>query len=453
MKIYELINKPSGTYGLNGTSITVNDLLLIENTEDISLLLIEKTFTEAQSLVSSNSLVKGAIYKISGFYKDKISSDYPLKFYNDGNNLGTTIYLTALTGNTFSREGWSEFYNPKYFSFDDYGNTDGTGLYGIWDGDNPDAGEIPDYAEDQVVFWGGYAWKNLTGDVGTADDVLNLDSTNWEKLPYSNTTYYQKVIDYIEADFTEDVVLRRVDRLNNIDVNFSPTVNYDSPSLFHPIAVMCWGNSDFLNLRLTDIEIINSFCELVNFKGSESWDNIIKNNSKISNNYFGKYSEFKLNSLISSQIRQNIIKNSRIYSNTLIDSSFDSNTILSDSSISSNYLTMGSYITSNTLTYTSSISVSQLSINSNINDSTFDSGGFNGVNIINSSFQLSTSGTLNSKFIRKLDAKDSTIADDISSATIIFEDYSKQIFKRQDGTPRLGYYNNSDVFTVVDIDA
>jgi len=573
MKIYELINKPSGTYGLNGTSITVNDLLLIENTEDISLLLIEKTFTEAQSLVSSNSLVKGAIYKISGFYKDKISSDYPLKFYNDGNNLGTTIYLTALTGNTFSREGWGEFYNPKYFSFDDYGNTDGTGLYGIWDGDNPDAGEIPDYAEDQVVFWGGYAWKNLTGDVGTAADVLNLDSTNWEKLPYSNTTYYQKVIEYIEADFTEDVVLRRVDRINNVDVLFSLRFEDNESFNFHPISVMCWGNSNSVSSRLSDIKVEKSYVEFVNFKGLDNYSNEIKNFSYIENNYFGKNSSIYLNTLINTEMYSNILLDSRIeanklsysgiYSNTLTNNSYIEDTILTNSQIYSNILTQSnihynslinsrilnneltessiryntltngvieynilssdsriiyntlsnsstsyntltsSHIESNTLINFSSISnnnltgssiefntltissityntftTSRVYYNTLLNGNSIDSNDLDNSDVfyndlksstinfnilvnsymfsnslIQSQFDFSTSGTLTSKTISKIDVKNSIVTDDISSATIIFGDYSKQIFKRQDGTPRLGYYNNSDVFTVVDIDA
>jgi hypothetical protein len=396
-------------------------------------LLIEKTFTEAQSLVSSNSLVKGAIYKISGFYKDKISSDYPLTFYNDGNNLGTTIYLTALTGNTFSREGWGEFYNPIYYSYDDYENIDGTGLYGIWDGDNPDAGEIPDYAEDQVVFWGGYAWNNLTGDVGTADDVLNLDSTNWEKIPYSNTTYYQKVIDYIEADFTEDVVLRRVDRLNNIDVLFSATLHYDKGFVYHPISVMCWGNSDFLNLRLTDIQINDSYCEFINFKGFRNYSNKLDFFGIIEKNYFG----------IQSVIHSNIItKNySGIFENTIKYSQISTNTIDNSSSISFNIM------------YESNIFFNNLNIG-NISSCELDESTISFNNIYqNSSLNFSTSGILTLKTISKIDVRNSNVNQDISSATIIFGDYSKQIFKRQDGTPRLGYYNNSDVFTVVDIDA
>jgi hypothetical protein len=500
-------------------------------------LLIEKTFTEAQSLVSSNGLVKGAIYKISGFYKDKISSDYPLTFYNDGNDLGTTIYLTALTGNTFSREGWGEFYNPIYRPSSEYDNVDGTGLYGIWDGDNPDAGEIPEYVEDQVVFWGGYAWKNLTGNVGTADDVLNLDSTNWEKLPYSNTTYYQKVIDYIEADFTEDVVLRRVDRLNNVDVFFSLTFEDNEGFNFHPISVMCWGNSNSIRGRLTDIKVEKSYVEFINFKGDENYNNSIKNWSFIKENYFGKNSRIYSNTLDqNSEIYSNTVtgsyilyntldKGSEIYSNTVTGSYIQYNTLDQNSEIYSNTVTgsyilyntldqyskiysntvTGSYIHYNTLdqyseiysntldqyseiysntlasSYINSNTLTNSSINSNTLDqessiysntetvsniyfntldqasgiisNTLASSYINSNTLTNSKFDFSTSGTLTSITISKIDSKDSYITDDISSATIILGNYSKQIFEREDGTPRLGYYNNSDVFTVVDIDA
>ena len=47
----------------------------------------------------------------------------------------------------------------------------------------------------------------------------------------------------------------------------------------------------------------------------------------------------------------------------------------------------------------------------------------------------------------------SYIDSNISAATIIYGYYTKQIFTRQDGLVRLGYYNASDVFTVVDVNA
>jgi hypothetical protein len=102
-----------------------------------------------------------------------------------------------------------------------YNNTDGTGLYGIWDGDNPNPSDIPAYQVDQVVFWGGYAWKNITGNVGTSLNVLDLDPTDWEKLPYSNTTYYQKVIDEIKVDLNNGILIGRTNIENQITVEFN----------------------------------------------------------------------------------------------------------------------------------------------------------------------------------------------------------------------------------------
>ena len=42
---------------------------------------------------------------------------------------------------------------------------------------------------------------------------------------------------------------------------------------------------------------------------------------------------------------------------------------------------------------------------------------------------------------------------DISDASLIYGDYSKQIFKNSAGVTRLGYYNEFDVFTVVNVNA
>lgn len=83
----------------------------------------EITLTEAQTLVSEGTIVPNTLYKITGVHKNKDGYDIPV-LYDDGTNSGITIYLTGLSTNEFSSEGWGEFYNPKY-DRENYGSSDG----------------------------------------------------------------------------------------------------------------------------------------------------------------------------------------------------------------------------------------------------------------------------------------------------------------------------------------
>jgi hypothetical protein len=60
---------------------------------------------------------------------------------------------------------------------------------------------------------------------------------------------------------------------------------------------------------------------------------------------------------------------------------------------------------------------------------------------------------LTSKTISNIEANYADATFDISAATIIYGDYSKQMFRNSSGVTRLGYYNASDVFTVVNVNA
>ncbi|HNO70144.1 MAG TPA: hypothetical protein PKO16_00050, partial [Bacteroidia bacterium] len=83
-----------------------------------------------------------------------------------------------------------------------------------------------------------------------------------------------------------------------------------------------------------------------------------------------------------------------------------------------------------------------LTSNSAINNNTLTS----------STFNTAYSGTLSSKTIQKTDFDNiDTGGVDFSSATNIFQSYSKKLYTRADGTKRLLYYNNSDTPTIVNI--
>ena len=502
---------------------------------------IEVDYTTLQSLISSNQLSPGAIYKITGFNKnmpdggpENPNGYLPEVLYDDGTNSGITIYLQAITTNTLSESGHGEFYNPIYGDQTTYNNTDGTGLYGIWDGDNPDPLQVPAYQVDQVVFWGGYAWKNLTGNVGVADDTLNLDPTDWEKLPYSNTTYYEKVIDEIKVDLNNGILIGRTNVENQITVEFNADqyswwMGFD----YNPVSVMGWGlyskvtpeglDNEFYGI--SNVSVINSVCETVNFKGG-GFLNVKMNDSYLFENYFGIkcyltdismsiyssmenntvtgitfgystiesnilinsridnniliYSSINSNTLTSSNINGNLMQSSNtlprftINNNTLTDSSIQNNTLsgnnftviqyntLTDGNIQSNTLTNGSSIQTNTLT-NSSIQSNTLSnsviynnistINSSIESNILTDSYITYNTLVNSSFDFSTSGTLTSKTISNIEANYAVAIFNISAATIIYGNYTKQIFTRQDGTVKLSYYDNTDVLQVVAVNA
>ena len=273
---------------------------------------ITKTKAEIDTLISTNALVKGATYKISGVHPT---------LYNDGTNSGTTIILKAISENVLETQGTGIFYNPKYnqavdgfgiwdnkmygtFStivgtFDyqnketvtaDNGATgillaDGMIQYvsGNWSSATSITGDVssatanvadfvsPSYAVNDKVIWGGYSWTNVNGNVGTSTDVLNLDS-EWSKDVY-NTTNYNLAYDVIEYDYANDLIVRRYNKEANIDVKCSKAqYDYfmDNGFGLHPISVQQWGNNFDISLPKGQFNIIcnNGYNESVNFIGS-----------------------------------------------------------------------------------------------------------------------------------------------------------------------------------------
>jgi hypothetical protein len=371
---------------------------------------VEVTYTALQTLISSSALSPGTIYKITGFNKNmpiggpsNPNGFLPEVLYDDGTNAGVTIYMQAITKNTLSNDGHGEFYNPVYGDQTTYNNTDGTGLYGIWDGDNPDPLEVPAYTIDQVVFWGGYAWRNVTGNVGTADDVITL-SADWEKLPYYNSPHYELVIDAISVDWDNGIVIRRTNVENQITVEFNADQYWWWMGLYssiqtNPISVMGWGlyskitpeqlDDDFYGI--SNVKVINSVCETVNFKG-EGFLNIDMDSSYLFVNYIGRntyiselnfkfYSSFDGNTLIDTSIYNNTLTNGYIINNTFNSGNISTNALTNgyitnntstDGIISENTLTSVSYISNNTLDNFSNV-YNNILINSNISENTLTS--------------------------------------------------------------------------------
>lgn len=304
----------------------------------------EITLEEAQSLVAGNLVVPNTLYKITGVHKNKDAERIQV-LYDDGTNSGITIYLTGLSTNEFSTEGWGEFYNPKYdqatYGEDDgygaivvnpgsgyvdgtdvpvtggsgsgmtvdittdsgfvtaivvsnpgtgyeredgvtidSGNQDatffvtkGVNLYNIWDGDEVNGYYLPTYTVGRKKIWGPYVWTNANGNVGAASSAFQLNS-EWVKVSY-NETDYNKVIDYIEYDFTNDWLCRRRQAEPVIDVIYPFQFWNDenrAPAevTHHGISAMQWGNKYNKNtgLGVGLMNINDSYCELINFKGA-----------------------------------------------------------------------------------------------------------------------------------------------------------------------------------------
>ena len=106
--------------------------------------------------------------------------------------------------------------------------------------------QVKSYPIATRVIWGGKYWLNLTGNVGSAVDVLNLDTTNWQVVPYS-ATEYNVIYDTVEVDLPNNIIVMRQDLNGNKvvtaknDIDFFLAKAYSS-SYNHPINVTQWGN-------------------------------------------------------------------------------------------------------------------------------------------------------------------------------------------------------------------
>lgn len=317
---------------------------------------VEVTLSELNTLINNANLSPGTLYKVTGVNKNKPNGGptnpdgyLPEILYDDGNNLGITVYAFALSTTEMSSTGWGEFYNPKYIDGNSYNNTDGTGLYGIWDGNNPDPLQVPVYQIGDVVFWGGYAWQNISGLVGNSfNQYVLIENTDWVKLPYSNTNYYEKVIDPIDIDWSNDLIIGRYNPENQIEVTFSsPAVSWWNGLLVDnrsPIAAFGWGlyskvlsGIDFLFYGISGVHAKDSLIETVNFK-SVGFINVQSNASFIYNNYWGKDSYFDECAFDAfPSINNSTFVNAQIYSNWWHDA-YTSVISLTNSNFINNYI-------------------------------------------------------------------------------------------------------------------
>lgn len=371
---------------------------------------------------------------------------------------------------------------------------------------NVSGGVSPSYAIGSDVIWGGKHWTNISGNAGTDIDKYTLSPSDWTEVPF-NSTDYNVAVDIIHYDYEHDMIIRRKDKWDNdVDGNFQVFDEFTSPNGYgygNPIKDFQWGNGnedwntdDYNYIGVQSNLVKDSYLECINFIGKYLWFNKLTQQSYMVNNITTTSGFFDGNILISYSYIYNtkLSGNSYIANNTLNNASFlnyshltnggiNNNELSNSSSMNNNTTTNGGTIYYNKLTNTSiySNTISNGSIGENIlNISSINNNQLNNsfiqFNTLSSSYiennqflttffeynTLSNNSTLNfgssgvlvSKNIARIEANGANAVFNIAAATIIFAStYSKQLFKNSAGTTRLGYYNASDVFTVVNVNA
>ena len=214
------------------TQVTVNPIIK------------EVTSLQLNTLISSNSLIKGLLYKV-------IDTPYLLN-----------ITLLAIDTNEVSLEGDGLLYVADYQNLGDYSGVVGfNSQLGLWNGAlTPIAGD--------VVIWNNKHWLNLTG-VNTST-YPNLDNINWSELVKSTTKGY--LIEAVRSEYNPqtNVVLRIKDlRLNEVEFAINNTEN----SLLN----FPFGNDVFKGNRFEGSSLLLPQIRLGNVPFKEFYNNVIVN--------------------------------------------------------------------------------------------------------------------------------------------------------------------------------
>ena len=463
---------------------------------------IQVTRGELEVLINTNSLVVNALYKITDAHSSLFG--------------GTNIFLKAIETNKLEEYGTGIFYTPKYSNptggngvwanylestitnisglFDNQETVIGRNISGdvadgilvgnvvsgfiistggdwesattIYGTSNEATADISDIvlpigdAVDDTTIWGGYVWKNLTGDIGINDDILNLDSTNWVKIEYDDPdweTYYNITYDTIKYDYENDWISYREDNAGNkVEFDHLTHVNFEDNSgiTLSSIATFQWGNAMTYNVAAN--EISNGYCENLNFRGSQYHKNIMRQGSQYFGNIMGQGSNYYLNT-----IGQNSVYNSNTqgqgsncYNNTIgIGSNFSSNVQGQGSLYQNNTIGQGSLYLNNTIGQGSSYTNNTQEQGSSYQNNVMSQGSEYLNNTIGQSGQCANNTQPASSIIQFTTIENGTNINgvDFTGATVIFESQPKTIYKRPDDTVKIRYYNNSDVLVIASI--
>lgn len=294
-----------------------------------------------------------------------------------------------------------------------------------------------------------FQWGNGNEDFNTLDYYSIGVQSNYVK------DSYLECINFIGSNLQENNLTSRSyiegNTFYRTSIISQNSLNADSSISNNQLKDYCYIRFNLLNSGFIDNNVLNS-SNVINknlvLNGSSISYNILNNVSKIENNSLSDNSFIANNTLtgFNSKFYYNTVSGaSYINSNTLENVAFNYNTLLSASAIQYNESTGGA---SGGMFYNT---LSSSYIENNQFRTTFFQ--FNTLSN-NTTFNFGSSGVLVSKSIARIEANGANATFNISAATIIFAStYSKQLFKNSAGTTRLGYYNASDVFTVVNVNA
>jgi hypothetical protein len=206
----------------------------------------EVTNLQLNTLISTNSLIKGLTYKVT-------DTPYLLN-----------VSLLAIDTNQVSSEGDGLLYVADYQSVGDYSGVAGfNSQLGLWNGAlTPVAGD--------VVIWNNLHWLNLTGVNGLT--TPDLDLVNWIQLAKSTNTGY--ILESVTCQYTPqlNVVSEIKDiRLNQIELS---VFKFGNSFLYFP-----FGNNNFLSNQLKGSQnnVVSSLCNtpILQFTNNVMIDSLI----------------------------------------------------------------------------------------------------------------------------------------------------------------------------------
>jgi uncharacterized protein YjbI with pentapeptide repeats len=352
--------------------------------------IVELTSSEAIDLLSGQGVVEGTRYLITGVDVDLYG--------------GTDVLVNGLPNNQFSVNGYGRFYNPR-------------NDLSVW---NP---TVASYSVDANVIYGGKVWKNLTGSIGSNDDIFTLDGTNWElQDDYTNTDHYITVWDQIEMGYSglNYVINSRYDSFRNNYVRIGQLDSGGDRWFFcgvNPISAFGWGNDN-----INDCNIKDSYFNCLNIIGTTTIYGVEMSN--YSYLFDCSFRDSQIEALIFNNesgstglsLNNSYFKNCKFENNSNINGNFNDYSTIEYLNLSNN-----SYMNSLTF-YASYLGYLNLDNNSTITNISASSSNFQNVNMTNNSWISNIDLTIsvanstlqrvdisNRSYIQNVDLYDSTM--------------------------------------------
>lgn len=306
-------------------------------------------------------------------------------------------------------------------------------------------------------------YNNTLGDgVMIFYNVLNIDSfiennivSNYSSIQYNNLTTGR----INDNEVTNNSAIRN----NTLSISDNTFTN-NSQINGNTVANSSYIDNNTLIIGSVSFNTLNGSFLRYNTVNYSKIENNTSSNSLIYNNNLYQISTISFNDISNyTFISENTLNDGSGISGNNIDGSYIQYNVLFHGFIEENSLDNASYIGDNYIQKSNFLNVSMdntsILADNNINSSEIeslllDNSNVSYLRLTNSTFNFSSSGTLVSNSINNISSDYADITSiDVFSGTIIFGDYSKQMFRNSAGVTRLGYYNASDVFTVVNVNA